>query len=137
MESVGYRLTPKAPKYVISFAEKLLKIGGSSVIVIKAESRWTKPLMKVGRGFRNYTVRVKPMEAHECHWEVLKMWQAYPQTLHVVTGYVLVGDTWLSHSWLVNFSKRKIIDPRGKGNNYFGWVIDHADMPEYIKALGE
>lgn len=128
------RSTPKAPNYVISFAEKLLKIGGSSVSIPKEESPLLKPLMKVGRGFRSFTVTVRRMEEHSCHTEVLKIWKAHPETLHVVTGKVLVGGCWISHSWCVNFSKRKIIDPTGRGTRYFGWVIDHKYMAEYIKA---
>ena len=134
-ESGGHRSTPKATNYAISLAEKLFTIGGSSVLVLKEERQRIKSILKHGRKFRNFTVSAKRMELHECHSEVLEIWKAHPKKLHVVTGFALVDDYWFSHSWCVNLSKSKIIDPTGKCDEYFGVVISHEYTPEYIKLV--
>src|SRR3954451_14493414 len=78
---------------------KLLALGGSRVI-LQGRELFAARLLQRGQVF-NRRIEVRHGEPHRCHGSSAAVWARGVDRFRLVTGYALMADRWVSHSWVL------------------------------------
>jgi hypothetical protein len=81
--------------------------------------------------------RFRGMESNRCHQNIARLWLQKGKKdalIGIATGYCLIGDLWLQHSWGVR--KDSLLETLGEREKYFGIRLEGVDADVFaFKAL--
>jgi hypothetical protein len=102
--------------------DKILSHGGEHVCWLGDEPH-LELLLQSGKEFDRPIERI-PDEEDECHRNTAKLWAEADDQTQIVTGYALIGDVWVPHSWL-RYDDHEA-DTASARERYFGVVLDEV-----------
>lgn len=108
--------------------KKLLAIDGERVIWPGADPHLAQ-LVSEGRLFHE-PVTVRRGEPHRCHENTAKLWGKDTAHIQIATGYALIEDTWITHSWALR--EGRLVDSIGKWDKYYGVVLDQDQAIQFF-----
>jgi hypothetical protein len=116
-------------------SKKLLRIGGRALVVPWGDEPHLADLVERGGPMTTRFAAQLPGASRECHWNVIRLYEASAGTVHVGTGYALSDDgLWRQHSWGVN--AKQIVETTELREAYFGIVLTPREAKSLAKKLG-
>jgi len=83
--------------------------------------------------------RSRSMEPNRCHENIARLWlqkRKNDSLIGIATGYCLVGDRWLQHSWGIR--QHSLLETLGERDRYFGIQLEGVDADVFaFKVLCE
>jgi hypothetical protein len=109
---------------------KLLALGGSEVFW-QGNDPQAALIAERGQLF-DQRVRMRRGQPNRCHENAAVLWASEIEKCQLVTGYALSGDTWWSHSWVVEGDN--LYETTHPFRRYFGVVLDEMEALKFFVA---
>ena len=109
--------------WLIPLREKLLRIGGSGVVLWNGsnEKAFVECLLEYGDVYSTQKIGFRKGAANLCHENTRRWAKQRPNWYNYATGYALSGQIWRPHSWLFNPKKNRVLETTVQQEKYFGF----------------
>ena len=108
--------------------EKLLKYGGERVADTYEED--LDKLLTRGELFEPDEVVVRRMTPSKCHRNCADVYEKN-KNLKIVTGWALLDNVWVQHTWLYDNEYNEIIETTEWRERYFGFILNVEESEEF------
>jgi hypothetical protein len=108
--------------------EKLLSYGGTRVAETYEED--LDKLLLRGEFFEPDEITVRKMTSSKCHRNCADVYNKN-KDLRLVTGWALLDDVWVQHSWLYDNEYNEIIETTEHRDVYFGFILNSDESDEF------
>lgn len=108
--------------------EKLLKYGGERVAETYEED--LDKLLTRGELFEPDEVVVRRMTPSKCHRNCADVYEKN-KNLKIVTGWALLDNAWVQHTWLYDNEYNEIIETTEWRERYFGFILNVEESEEF------
>ena len=108
--------------------EKLLKYGGERVADTHEED--LDKLLTRGELFEPDEVVVRRMTPSKCHRNCSDVYKKN-KNLKIVTGWALLDNVWVQHTWLYDNEYNEIIETTEWRERYFGFILNKEESDEF------
>lgn len=120
--------------YVKKHCTNLLSIAGSKVVMPAVEVANHDISLKSGKLIEFKEIIKKRGQVNACHANSARYWKRNKSTCKLVTGYALLSNLWISHSWVMT-KKNQILDSTIKADKYYGVILNNTQAEQFCKKI--
>jgi hypothetical protein len=126
----SYTGKPNIDRKDTSLGQMLLAIGGKKINIADIEEDYDR-ILQDSITLNNPAIIMMPGEPSKCHRNSALCWEQNNHVTRIMTGYALLDNEWLQHTWLIH-DNDSVIETTLKRECYVGFILTKAETEDFF-----